>query len=129
MDTFAARLKYARLLRHLSQSDLARRCGLSQSAISSYESGARKAPAKVLCLAQTLEVSIYWLSQGQGPMTLAPATGLSLSETTWPFPSISARQFWSLRAADRLMLEKALSTLIDGLLTNSSPDRPDGKGA
>ncbi|MFA7475844.1 MAG: helix-turn-helix transcriptional regulator, partial [Castellaniella sp.] len=37
METFAERLRHARLLRGLSQETLARACGLSQSAISSYE--------------------------------------------------------------------------------------------
>ena len=113
MDTFAERLRYARTLRGLSQEALARLCGLSQSAISSYENGTRQSPKKLLNLAQILEVDIYWLSRGQGQPTLAPAT---IAEGPWPFASIDPKQFWSLTRKDRQVVESAVSALIDSLL-------------
>lgn len=117
VDTFASRLQYARRLRHLSQAALARKCGLSQSAISSYENGVRKDPSKILILAEVLEVNAYWLRAGQGPMLPVPTLG----ESTWPFPSISPRLFWSLSVRDREAAERALAAFIDGLLKTPPP--------
>ncbi|CAM5198690.1 hypothetical protein CDEF62S_03530 [Castellaniella defragrans] len=123
MDTFASRLKYARNLRHLSQEALARKCGLSQSAISSYESGARKDPSKILSLADALDVSVYWLGEGLGPMLPSHATGLPLGENTWPFASINPSLFWSLTAHEREAAERALSAFIDSLLKTKTAPR------
>ncbi|WP_368643517.1 helix-turn-helix domain-containing protein [Castellaniella ginsengisoli] len=116
METFAERLRHARLLRGLSQEALARACGLSQSAVSSYENGTRQSPKKLLNLAQVLEVDIYWLSRGLGDMTSAPGTPGALSEAAWPFASIDPRQFWSLTRKDRQVVENAVGALIDSLL-------------
>ena len=116
METFAERLRHARLLRGLSQEALARACGLSQSAISSYENGTRQSPKKLLNLAQVLEVDIYWLSRGLGNMTPVPGATGSLGEGAWPFSSIDPRQFWTLTRKDRLVVESAVGALIDSLL-------------
>jgi len=116
VETFAERLRHARLLRGLSQETLARACGLSQSAISSYENGTRQSPKKLLSLAQVLEVDIYWLSRGQGDMTPPPGAIGALGEGAWPFPSIDPRQFWTLTRKDRLVVESAVGALIDSLL-------------
>ncbi|HEX7385991.1 MAG TPA: helix-turn-helix transcriptional regulator [Castellaniella sp.] len=121
MDTFASRLKYARTLRHLSQAALARKCGLSQSAIASYERGTRKEPSKILALASALEVNAHWLGEGQGPTFPVQPAGLSLGETTWPFRSINPQLFWSLPLSDREAAERALATFIDGLLKARTP--------
>lgn len=68
MDTFADRLRYARQKRKFSQNALARASGLSQGAISSYETGNRKSAKEIFRLAQVLEVSAAWLSEGTAPM-------------------------------------------------------------
>ena len=122
METFAERLRHARLLRGLSQEALARACGLSQSAISSYENGTRQSPKKLLSLAQVLEVDIYWLSRGQGDMTPPPGAIGALGEGAWPFPSIDPRQFWTLTRKDRLVVESAAGALIDSLLISGKED-------
>ena len=114
METFAVRLRNARILRGLSQHALARLCGVSQSAISSYENGTRLAPKRLLHLAQALDVDIYWLSQGQGSPARQPTT--AQSDALWPFPSIDPQQFWSLTQKDRQVVENAVSALIDSLL-------------
>jgi transcriptional regulator with XRE-family HTH domain len=122
VETFAERLRHARLLRGLSQEALARACGLSQSAISSYENGTRQSPKKLLSLAQVLEVDIYWLSRGQGDMTPPPGAIGALGEGAWPFPSIDPRQFWTLTRKDRLVVESAVGALIDSLLISGKED-------
>jgi transcriptional regulator with XRE-family HTH domain len=121
VETFAARLKHARQLRHLSQGQLARACGLSQSTISSYENGMRKESTHLLCIAQALEVNAYWLSRGQGPMCGPSGTALTLAEGGWPFPSIEPRQFWSLSQQDRQVVEHAIAALIASLQGKPRP--------
>lgn len=115
MKTFADRLRYARELRGMSQKQLAVACGLSQSAISSYENNSRKSPQKLLQLATVLGVDPYWLSRGTGHMRPAPPPTLSMSEQ-WPFSSISPGQIWLLSQADRQAVENTLSALVDSLL-------------
>ncbi len=119
VETFGERLRKTRLQRGLSQAQLAHACGLSQSAISSYENGSRQSPKKLLNLAQTLQVDIYWLSRGEGgagPASNAVQTAMREHESPWPFPSIEPRMFWSLTRKDRQTVESAVSALIDNLL-------------
>ena len=106
-------------MRGLSQAQLARLCGLSQSAISSYENGTRQSPKKLLNLAQALDLDIYWLSRGQGEPTPGFRPHHTLNEAAWPFPSIDPQQFWSLTHKDRQVVENAVSALIDSLLVQN----------
>lgn len=117
MDTFAERLRKARIQRGLSQAQLARACGLSQSAISSYENGSRQSPKKLLNLAQTLDVDIYWLSRGDGTPNRQPDPGIPHHEhyLPWPFASIEPEQYWSLSIRDRQTVETTLLALIQTL--------------
>ncbi len=114
METFAERLRYARDLRGLSQQELARACGLSQSAISSYESSNRKSPHKLLVLAQALKVNIYWLSRGQGNIEPDPEPARNFGEN-WPFVSIDPQRYKALSEKNRQVVEKTLAALIDSL--------------
>lgn len=118
METFGERLRQTRIRRGLSQAQLARACGLSQSAIASYENGSRLSPKKLLNLAQALEVDIYWLSRGDSPAETPEPLSLSPQEPAlpWPFPSIDPHLFWSLRPKDRQTVESTVSALIDNLL-------------
>nr|WP_298014483.1 helix-turn-helix transcriptional regulator [uncultured Castellaniella sp.] len=119
METFGERLRQTRIRLGLSQAQLAHACGLSQSAISSYENGSRRSPKKLLNLAQTLGVDIYWLSRGDGAAHPASNTPASMHDpaSPWPFPSIEPRVFWSLRQKDRQAVEATVSALIDSLLS------------
>ncbi|MFA7439022.1 helix-turn-helix domain-containing protein [Castellaniella sp.] len=115
MNTFGERLRYARELRGLSQKQLADACGLSQSAISSYERGSRKSTQKLLVIARKLEVDLYWLDGGTGHMRPAGQSRLAMGES-WPFPSIPPEHIMALSENDRLAVEKTLRALIDSLL-------------
>ncbi|MGB6006557.1 helix-turn-helix domain-containing protein [Castellaniella sp.] len=119
METFGERLRQTRIRLGLSQAQLAHACGLSQSAISSYENGSRRSPKKLLNLAQALGVDIYWLSRGDGAAHPAPHTPATMHDpvSPWPFPSIEPRIFWSLRPKDRQAVEATVSALIDSLLS------------
>lgn len=141
-------------MRGYSQERLARACRLSQSTISSYENGSRKSPSDMVCLAQALDVDVFWLSTGEGsmdgpartpaprtttagagtapataekspatPVLMTQATAISMTEMTWPFPTIDSRKFWSLSAKDRQAVEAAVSALIDALRTSDSAQK------
>ncbi|TEA79124.1 helix-turn-helix domain-containing protein [Allopusillimonas ginsengisoli] len=125
MKLFADRLRHARHLRGLSQSELARSCGLSQGAISNYESASRKTAKDVFRLAEALKVNAAWLGTGRGsmePLPAAPDTGFSYrlsdpglppaSQGLWPFPSISSADFWALSPKERLVIEETVLSLL-----------------
>ncbi len=69
------RLRDARKMRGISQRELAKAAGLSQSAIGNIESGRRELGEIGLKVAQALGVDPHWLSTGEGTMQIArPAT-------------------------------------------------------
>lgn len=115
VDTFAERLLFARHLRGLSQSALARASGVSQSAIASYELGTRKSTQKIFRLATALQVDPVWLGMGTGPMeTDRAATAPALRDATnaWPFPGIPPKTYWALSTTERQAIEVAVSAMI-----------------
>ena len=66
MKTLAKRLAWARQQKQLSQSDLARLAGVSQSTIGNLESGLRQSARRVVNIADALGVSATWLAEGTG---------------------------------------------------------------
>lgn len=67
MDTFAERLRAARRAAKLSQVQLAKKTGLSQTTISNIESGRNDGSREILQLAKALKVNAEWLLNGVGP--------------------------------------------------------------
>lgn len=126
VNTFAARLLFARRLRRMTQAELARACRISQSAIANYESSSRQFPRAIFQLAVALKVSAQWLAEGVGPMDYeAPAlagTRYKLADGTheraeleWPFKNISPDIIWSLSDSDRDLIENTIAGLIASL--------------
>lgn len=101
-------------MRGYSQAELARICGISQSAISNYERGERVKSAHVFDLAKALEINIYWLNSGIGEM-LTNTYQLSESRTPWPFPNIEPADFWALTPKAREIIENTVIVLIQQL--------------
>lgn len=64
MDTLAARLKYSREKKGLSQSQLADMIGLSQQSVAKIENGETLQPRKIKEIAKALDVSQKWLQLG-----------------------------------------------------------------
>jgi len=142
VKTFSDRLKHARLLRQHTQKSLARACGLSQSTISSYESGSRRSSRSLRKMAQVLRIELDWLDTGKGPMEkrdayslpdtadthtlMEPdsADGKSAPPAPWPFPSVPPAQINALTAGDRRDVDKLLRMVVDGYLRLYS----EGKG-
>lgn len=116
MKTFSDRLRQARVLRGYTQQDLARICGLSQSAIGSYETGQRLSSRSIRRLALALNVSLDWLEMGQGPMgpaasLMEPPPTREGCETPWPFRSVAPEHVEALSQRDLLLLETPYAVL------------------
>ncbi|MEB2399510.1 helix-turn-helix transcriptional regulator [Parapusillimonas granuli] len=120
VNYFSERLRQTRQLRGMSQSELARACGLSQGAISNYENGTRRTPKGIFKLAQVLNVNPEWLGTGTGSMEPDAAPAYRLSERPpdlpmqwqWPFARITPAAFWSLGPDQREMVE----TVVEGVI-------------
>lgn len=118
---FSERLLHARQQRGLSQADLARLCGLSQSAISNYENGTRRDAREILELARALNVSALWLRKGTGKMEFMDE-GYTLSEpqeglpiVSWPFRLFSVDEVVALANSERDLLDRTIRHLLDGM--------------
>ena len=131
MNSFAERLRFARKLRGLNQSELAAACKLSQSAIANYEAGSRRTTKQIFRIADVLNVSAAWLAEGVEPMefTAPSLTGnvYRLAEqaaqhptAAWPFKNIAPEVYWSLSEDDRNVMENTMAALIASLLQRSS---------
>jgi SOS-response transcriptional repressor LexA len=68
MNTFANRVRSRRKALGLSQSELAKRCGLSQVTISDIERERNDASREIVGLARALQCTPEWLATGEGPM-------------------------------------------------------------
>ncbi len=73
--TLGGRIATARRARKLTQSDLARLVGITQSSIALLESGSSKSSHNALELAQALKVPADWLINGEGPAPFADTSG------------------------------------------------------
>lgn len=68
LKEFKDRLRKARIEKNISQVELGRLTGESQSKIAALESGRNKKPTNTVQLAEILGVSAYWLETGKGEM-------------------------------------------------------------
>lgn len=66
METLGQRLRSARKTNNLTQSELAKKSGVSQQLISQIENENIKSTNDIFSLAGTLNVSAKWLATGQG---------------------------------------------------------------
>ena len=73
LKEFKDRLRKARIEKNISQVELGRLTGESQSKIAALESGRNKKPTNTVQLAEILGVSAYWLETGKGGMHPSPA--------------------------------------------------------
>ena len=73
LKEFKDRLRKARIEKNISQVELGRLTGESQSKIAALESGRNKKPTNTVQLAEILGVSAYWLETGKGEMHPSPS--------------------------------------------------------
>lgn len=92
MSTPAERLKHARKLRQMNQTQLAVKAGVATGTVGNIESGKRGIKASALSLARVLNVNPDWLATGEGPMEVAGVNaslpGLFASSTGGPMMPI-----------------------------------------
>jgi len=110
-DVFPKRLKHARVLRDLSQSELAKLAQLQPSAVSHFETGTRRPSFRNLKrLADALRVSTdFLLGRSESP---------SLSAST----DVLFRDISRLSADDREFIE----TIVKARIAKKDTQRPDG---
>lgn len=134
MEHFSDRLRHVRKERGLSQAELARASGLSQGAISSYETRNRKSTTGLIELAQALNVNPVWLITGTGDKE--PDAALSTHHSAhkrlqerqpgpmtagWPFESIEPAEYWALTGSRRRIVEQTIAALISALRQEDEP--------
>lgn len=73
--TLGGRIAATRRARKLTQSDLARLVGITQSSVALLESGSSKSSHNAVELAQALKVPAGWLINGEGPAPFAVTSG------------------------------------------------------
>lgn len=104
LRTLAARLRYARERKGLTQEELARAVGTSQQVINHIEIGKTKKPRKIERIAQVLDVSPAWLQFGIEELDALDkdAVMLALSWMTLDEPHKSAMKNAILEMAKKL---------------------------
>lgn len=108
--SFASRLKSARKAAGLSQTALAEKIGMDQTAIGQMEQGKIKQPRKLNEIAEVLEVSKIWLQFGN---EINSNTNLSKSEKEL------ITLYRNLENNDK----KALKRIIKGLVIQSKDEK------
>lgn len=125
LATVGERLCFARERAGLTQSELAKRAGVSQGTIGNIESGTRNRPRNLLKIARALGVSPDWLESGAGSMRGAPQADASAS--AWPFELISREQWDALSERQRGAVESAALRAMNGYLQPHAPASSDGE--
>jgi|GEM_PF-2342530 len=110
----------------MTQSELARAAGVSQSAIASYESQHRHSSRATLRLAAILKVDPGWLHTGKGSMiptppseTGPPARAQVMREPEmhmWPLHSVTPSQFDALKPPHKRLLEATVGAFVQACL-------------
>lgn len=125
MELLSERIKQARLLKNLSQKNLASKIGVSASAISQYESNAdfhtEPSIKKLIAISKALDVSIEWLATGRGAKNIQNFLKNEKSLPSWQ----STKQKELLSLFDKLPIdwkEEQLQALkaITKLLENNN---------
>lgn len=79
-NTFGDRVRERREAHEMSQEQLAKASGVSQSTIAQIESGRNKGTKHILKLATALAVRPEWLENGRGPMHKSSGGDVSINE-------------------------------------------------
>lgn len=91
-NTLGGRIATARRARKLTQSDLARLVGITQSSVALLESGSSKSSHNAVELAQALKVPADWLINGEGPAPFADTGGSIAQDESGESIAITAQK-------------------------------------
>ncbi|WP_454669451.1 XRE family transcriptional regulator [Achromobacter kerstersii] len=132
--TFASRVKARREHLKISQTELAKRVGISQVAIKKIEGGGNTRHGRLL--ADALGVSLAYLETGQEQSAVAqdsatagagPAT--SATQSGWPFPSVPESLVRTLPGDQIKRLEGALLLALGQMGVRTTPDSTASRSA
>ncbi|MFY1963613.1 XRE family transcriptional regulator [Achromobacter xylosoxidans] len=116
MQTFSDRVRARRIELGLSQVELAKKAGLSQSTVAQIERGRNSRSAHILNLAEALKVHPRWLEGGEGPKDENQSEGgeadALVRPQAWPFPDISEDEVRALAPAQLNALQGAIALAI-----------------
>ncbi|HWZ47324.1 MAG TPA: S24 family peptidase [Herbaspirillum sp.] len=76
METLAKRLRWARNQKRLSQEELGKLAGVSQSTIGNLEAGTRASARKIASIAAALGVDALWLAEGKQRPAVRPGPSI-----------------------------------------------------
>jgi len=93
MKTLAERLSWARNQKQMSQSELAKLAGVSQSTIGNLEAGIRSSARKITSIAMILDVDAAWLAEGVGVPARKSGDAVPDSEEHLPREHIAVRTY------------------------------------
>lgn len=79
LTTLAARMRWARLHRNLTQEELAKKAGTSQSQVYKIEQGRVKRPRNIGEIARALDVSPAWLQFGEAKIDRLSTEALQMA--------------------------------------------------
>lgn len=115
MQTFSDRVRARRVELGLSQVELAKKAGLSQSTVAQIERGRNSRSAHILNLAEALKVHPRWLEGGEGPKDSGEDTApdvAAVPHEPWPFPEIPEDEVRALAPAQLNALQGAIALAI-----------------
>lgn len=111
LSTLAERMRWARERLRLTQDELAKLAGVSQSTIGNIESGERKKAQAIVELALALQVTAEWLALGMEPVERMAASEPS---ATYGLPSAlsTVRNLGKLLALHSVVRRESLADLL-----------------
>lgn len=116
MQTFSDRVRARRIELGLSQVELAKKAGLSQSTVAQIERGRNSRSAHILNLAEALKVHPRWLEGGDGPKDQSDESLIAADDSPrpepWPFPDIPEDEVRALPPAQLSALQGAIALAI-----------------
>ncbi|WP_175224349.1 helix-turn-helix domain-containing protein [Achromobacter ruhlandii] len=120
MTTLGQRLKAARRDAKLTQAQVAKKVGMSQSALSELESDAYPTSSYTPRLAHLYRVHARWLADGEGPREIGAVQGTEAPSEPWPFSRIDRTLFDQLPQK----VKDDIEDYIEMKIVKASPGRP-----
>lgn len=112
----------------VSQTEFARRCGISESLLRKYLAGAEPSTKRLVAIADAAGVNVLWLAAGRGPKrgpAPAPSQGQQQAQRAAQQPTASYGPTQPPPALDMARLTSALAAVQEGLQSIKRTLPPD----